>query len=451
MSTRTLSQRRTAGLTVILLSSLACVVPGLAPLATPSGAVEDSTSSEINFPADGQLAVVGEDGNLYLIGSGALQAVTSDAEMQGSARRAYAHPSWSPDGWLSYVQVETEDEESGVLRVLAVKPGHGEPRELYQTDDHNYIYGYWSPAPCASGSGCGRLAFLMTDQDSLTLHLAEVTTDESQPVQQGVIGRASPFYYSWSPDGAAMLWFRNGDRLSVYDVALEKVIEELADIPGLFQSPIWSGAEWLYARKDDGRNRLIVAGEDEAREVGQPVSGVIFFGRSPDARQIAYAGGGFPLSGLTVLDVSIGDEFVYENIEDVVSFFWSPDSTRLAVITVEEYQPLPEARQSGSFARPARQDSEPEIRFVLNVVDTRTHEVNRLEPFFPTEEQFYMLQFFDQYAQSHRLWSPDGRYFVLVVQAHGSEKAEVWLVDMDNPTLEPLVLMEGRLAIFSFE
>src|SRR6185369_5903366 len=54
------------------------------------------------------------------------------------------------------------------------------------------------------------------------------------------IGTGAPFYYSFSPDGQQMLWFRDGSQFDIYDVAVDKVTQTYDDAPGKFQSPMWS-------------------------------------------------------------------------------------------------------------------------------------------------------------------------------------------------------------------
>jgi TolB protein len=413
-------------------------------------------SGDTAFPAAGRLVVIGEDGNLYLMEAGEEpQALTSDALAMedGLSGRVYSHPTWSPTGWLSYVRAEVLPGKEPTLDVLAVRPGEGEPVSLLSTTEDSYLYGYWSPAACATGAQCGQFAFLMSDDANMALHLAEVNTGGEGLASEKTVGRARPFYYSWAPDGGSMLWFRNGEDLAIYDVNDDEVGESLPDTPGVFQAPAWSPVDerLLFAGSGEDGNQMVIADNDKRTQLGPPIKGLIFFSWSPDGRQVAYASGGYPLSDLTVTGADGGEGHSVVDVDDIVSFFWSPDSTRLAFVSVEDYaQPLPEVRRIGVLAHPAAQVDEPTFVLVWHVLDVETGQTTRLAEFLPTPAQFYILQYFDQYAQSHRVWSPDGRYLVYAHQPPDQGKAEIRLIDTLQPGEPPITLVEGRQAIFSF-
>jgi TolB protein len=251
-----------------------------------------------------------------------------------------------------------------------------------------------------------------------------------------------------------MLWFRDGVELSIYDVSSATILETLPDTPGIFQAPAWSpaGQRLLFTRVEDGANRMTIADGDERIDVGKPVTEPVFFSWSPDGQRIAYAVGGFPLSPIIVVDANGAESLRLTQVEDIFTFFWSPDSTRLAVVALEErVSPGPQARLSGTRARPPLQTDAPRLVSVWYAIDVETGEATRLSEFYPTREQLYILQFFDQYAQSHRLWSPDGRYIVFAEQPPGEDSPLIRLLDTLSPTEPPITLMEGRQAVFSFE
>jgi TolB protein len=250
-----------------------------------------------------------------------------------------------------------------------------------------------------------------------------------------------------------MLWFQNGERLSVYDVGAGNIELELQDAPGFFQAPAWSPVDQrlLFARSERQRNHVTIADGDVRAELGRPLAGAVFFSWSPDGEHIAFASGTYPLSPITIVGSDGSNERVISGVENIIAFFWSPDSTKLAVVSVEEAtEPLPEAQGPGFHGRRAAQTDTPDLTLVWHVIDVGTGEASRLATFFPTREQFYLLQFFDQYSQSHRLWSPDSRYLVYAEQPAGAEVGSIRLLDTTQPDQSPRVLMEGRQAVFSF-
>ncbi len=57
---------------------------------------------------------------------------------------------------------------------------------------------------------------------------------------------------------------------------------------------------------------------------------------------------------------------------------------------------------------------------------------------------------FDQYAQSHRFWSPDGRYLVYADRDR-TLTDRVWLVDTwAKPGADPILVGEGSVAVWSW-
>lgn len=434
-------------------------IGGLPPSpGTPSPeANNDAPPTEApTYAGPGGIVVIGHDGNLYLLTAGREPfALTDDARSQDGSDGGllYNHPTWSPNGWLSYVRLTTGAGQPARLDVYAARPEGGLPIRLLTTDEHNYIYGAWSPAACGDGADCGRFAFLMGEPPSLTLHLAQVSSNASVG-QDEIIARAQPFYFSWASDGESMLWFQNARQLSIYDLAAREVREELPDIPGLFQAPAWSPTDQrlLFAYRDDEDSQIVVMDGEQRGEVSRPVSGAVYFSWSPDGGQIAYANGSFPLSSITVVDADDGSERVLDEVGNVVSFFWSPDSRRIAVVSVERGDD--ELRQGALAQRRGRrlsQEPPDEVVLVWWSVDVATGEADRLASFRPTLQQIYLLQFFDQYAQSHRVWSPDSRYIVYAEQITNGEPGLIRLLDTHRPDMAPLTLMEGGFAVFSFE
>lgn len=423
-----------------------------ATAAPAAEATPETGAYPADLPSAGRLAVIGTDGNLYVLEAGREPVpITDDAVMfsGGLTGRVYLQPSWSPDGWLSFVLAEVLDDQTPHVDIRAVRPGEGPSASVLETS-RGYIYGYWSPVPCAEGPQCAQFAFLMNDEDRIALHIARVSNGAAPRVTDRIVARAAPFYYSWAPDGGSMLWYRNDATLSIYDVQTGST-RDLPDTPGLFQAPAWSPVDnrLLFARSEAGRSRMTVADSEQRIDLGLPVGGVTFFNWSPDGTQVAFAHGIEPLSPITVIDADGSNERVLAGVEGVVAFFWSPDSTRLAVVSLEQAQPpLPQAARAVPVLHRHQNGSE-DIVFVWSVIDVASGEVTRFARFFPTVSQYAVYQYFDQYAQSHRVWSPDSRFIVYAEEA--SSGPLIRLLDTHQPGQEPLTIMQGREAVFSFD
>ena len=75
--------------------------------------------------------------------------------------------------------------------------------------------------------------------------------------------------------------------------------------------------------------------------------------------------------------------------EPLAAFFWSPDGTRILY-----------AKRNPDRAH-----------WTWVVVDVHSRTSFPVVNFIPSRPQILVFQYFDQYALSHRLWSPDGQFF----------------------------------------
>ena len=106
----------------------------------------------------------------------------------------------------------------------------------------------------------------------------------------------------------------------------------------------------------------------------------------------------------------------------VVAFFWSPDSTKLAYVSLES----PEGLMRWS---------------VLDVVEETQWP---LLEFTPSTQQFPVFRYFDQYAHSHSLWSPDSTSLVF---AGRITAAGVGASDRQRPVNQIVVLATHRYSL----
>jgi TolB protein len=113
------------------------------------------------------------------------------------------------------------------------------------------------------------------------------------------------------------------------------------------------------------------------------------------------------------------------------AFFWSPDGERLAYLT---WLDLP----NETWAQ-------------WRVFDLTTGRDRGFAAFNPTPLMRFALYSFGQYAQSHRLWSPDGRYLVYADRDIAAVD-RIWLVDTwAERGADPILIGEGTLAYWSWK
>jgi TolB protein len=112
----------------------------------------------------------------------------------------------------------------------------------------------------------------------------------------------------------------------------------------------------------------------------------------------------------------------------VMAFFWSPDGSKLAFLALEAVNGRVGTRW-----------------YVWDGAATRQYAA-----FYPSRVLLRdYLPYFDQYAQSHRLWSPDGSAFVFAgVLANG--ESGIWLQHVDEEgAAVPVSLGPGEFATWS--
>jgi TolB protein len=135
--------------------------------------------------------------------------------------------------------------------------------------------------------------------------------------------------------------------------------------------------------------------------------------------------------GLEVVN-SDGTDRAQVTQEAVIAFFWSPDGKKLAFAVLD--------RQSEALA--------------WHVADASGKNAKQVSAFLPSDEQLRLFFFFDQYAQSHGLWSPDSRYLVYAGLPPGSRpepksapRNRVFVVPADG-SAEPKAVVDGNLGVW---
>ena len=253
---------------------------------------------------------------------------------------------------------------------------------------------YLNPSPS------GRwLSHLSPGPLGLELAISEIATG-----QMHVVERGQPLFWSWSSD-SSQLAVHVEDRVLVIssDGLSSRVLSENG---GPFVTPWWLPGDTVLFGLDD---RIVAAGADDS--VTNLVNGGSSgrFALGPDGRQLAYIDLARDSAALVVVDL-VSQTTIDVTSDDVISFFWSPDGTRLAVLV---------AIGDGQVQ--------------WSVVDGR--EAENLDPFHPTRAwATSVLPFFEQYSQSHSCWSPDSTALVApAIDAQGHASALIQSTDAGRP------------------
>ena len=393
----------------------------------------------------GYIAYIGTDYNVYTLNleDYTETQLTNDA---GQTRR-YQWPTWSTDGRLAYFG--TFVSEGQLATSTYISPDGNTQGELVYTGPELFNYAYWSPGNCEAGERCRDLAVLLSSSArGMLVELVRDGLDEPVNLTAGLGG--PPFYYSWSPDGSRMLWQRNNQRFDIYDANRDRVTNTLAQTPGLMLAPAWSPVDdrlLFGARTEDNTTDLVISENDEARVIAEDFAGLVSFNWSPDGNLIAYRERTAQGYGtLFVIDSTSGETVIRSPTTGVISFFWSPDSQRIAYLTLAA---LPDTFSAYQASHVPAQSQPPSVGIAWSVLEVSTGNVTQYGSFFPTPETLYLVQYFDQFAQSHRVWSPDSRH--LLYSELTQDGPVINLLDITQVGSVPISIADGVVGIWSFE
>lgn len=428
------------GLALLLVASLLASAVGSVVWLFRETAVFPPTTPEPT-PLPGRIAFIDRDG----------QVMTIDPDGRNgrsltNAGFSHQFPAWAPDGQRLAVIGRND---------IYLLHDHPEPEEaisLYSSSRQNPFYLYWSPDG-------GSLSFLANEpQRGIGLRLVQT----GEPYNERLLTTGNPFYWQWVDDGRRLFIHSDGSgptaRLAFLPTESGNGAEERIASPGRFQAPGISanGRYWAYAQDSgDGISWLVINDRETGEQWSQRHTGMVAVGWSPLGSKIAFSAGLDAQANtfwgpLRLLDAETGEATILSD-NMVLAFFWSPDGRYLAIIYSGENNRasgiIARQKENGRPAPLARLNNQrPIAQFNLAVINIETGEQRELGAFSPTRlfvGQF--LPFFDQYARSHRLWSPDSAAIVLPVIENGVSRVKVFPITGD-PALD---LGRGEMPFWS--
>lgn len=379
----------------------------------------------------------------------------------------FQFPAWSPDG--TQIAVIGAGPNGGgvyVVRAGALGDPAAEPLVLYESASQAPFYLYWTP-------DSRQVSFLTTEADGLALRIVPADGSGSAYVARS---------------GAPMYWdFIDADRMLVHsgtggsggffgEVGLDGSPFDGTDrSAGVFRAPAVSvdGRHRAYLASADGAIGEVVresrdgAGTTRIRVFG---TGAVAF--SPTDGGLAFVAPDGPTRNAPPLPVGplrILDEGAAEPRTlvggGVIGFFWSPTGRDIAVLQLAGPEdPVTEARGgdvvlaravatragvhgSDSAVEGAVRPAAAGLPLLLTFVSVedgaiRSERVVRLSDLFINQ----VLPFFDQYALSHRFWSPDGSSIVLPIVG-AADVTELALIPVDGS--EPRIAAVAEMGFWS--
>lgn len=383
----------------------------------------------------GRIAYIGSDFNVYVMGlhNNNTTALTNDGD---NPTRRYTWPTWSESGELAFFCCE------GLVgaEVYMVQAESNESELVYTGEGEAFTYANWSPRQCEAGENCRDLAVLLNQvvDSQFDVRLIRNGVEDSPNT---VVNTSAPFYFSWSPEGNQLLNFRNDSVLEIYDVTSEQA-DIIEAVPGVFQAPEWSPVDdrlLVGIRSEDGESTdLTIIAAENVIPLLTDIRGLVTFNWSPDGNYIAYSsvserGGNL----LYVIDAITGNIVAQTVADPVFAYFWSPDSASLAYVTT--------ATPQGSFS--AKQQTG---GLAWGILDVANDETRRYANFIPTQQMIYMLNFFNQFAQSHSIWSPDSTHIVFGEQV-SLDESTVNILNVTRSNSTPFAIADGVIGIWSYD
>ena len=400
--------RRVSVALVGLLLSAACTVDDTT--STPTTEVASEPTGVAGLP--GRLVVLDNGGNIVTIDPDGTNSssITGDA---GETTR-YSQPSWSPQSdRIAWAEIT----ETGFGVGLSGPDGQ-DPKTITMGAPPFYLY--WSPDGEAIGvlhnGAQGDIEFEVID-------VAAATTS--------IVASGTPFYFSWSPESDRVVVHVRRTIFGIID--LEGAPTDLGATGETYQSPHWTpsgifhlGVGGLEVRDPTGEARVLATTPGSialvANDQGTRVAVQSWVIQDDGEMDVALSQTpALPTNAVAVVDVVTG-EVSEVNSNPSIGFFWSPDGESLLVL------------------EPTGDGAETEV-LVWTDGTTRTLSTITPEPSFVRE----VLQFFDQYSQSLRLWSPDSSAVVLV----GSIDSQpgIWVQDVESGS--PVKVFDGSWAVWS--
>ncbi len=397
---------------------------------------------EAVFP---RLAVVGPDGALSTIDDQGGSALAQDVPGV-----VFQFPAWSPDG-LRLAAIGQGPGGTGVY-VFDAGPDDlspTEPRVIYESAEHPPVYLFWSPDST-------QLSFLTTEAAGLALRMAPADGSGSAYV----VRSGSPMYWD----------FIDAGRLLVHSgpVGAEGFFGEVGADGGPFQgTDRAAGVFRAPSVSTTGRYRAYLAADDdsvgevvrESRD-GSDATRIRVFGTaamsfSPVDDELAFIALDrptdstlpLPVGPLRILRPGASDaRSVYPG--SVVAFFWSPTGEQIAVLELQNNDDnVTEANVGRAILASTTQEAAAGLVLGLAFVDVASGAVRsersvRLSSLFINQ----VLPFFDQYALSHRFWSPDGTAIALPLVGPG-DVTQVTVIPADGS--EPRVVATAEMGFWN--
>lgn len=398
-------------------------------------------------PKSGKIVFMSSDGNIYTADQtgGDLVPITTDAELNNSTNNQiqyYQFPTWAPNGSrVAYVGLENQLQQEPRYSLFTSNSDGSNKTKIFSSTKYLPRNIYWS-------SDSQKITFLTSEigNSASALQIASVTgSDENNRIDAG-----TPFYWSWSPNNKTIVvhippsTIQAYSRLAFLNLDGTFYEESFPFKAGMFQSPAWSpdGNQILVAAFSETQSDLILT--DQNSSLYQKIhssKGSLLFSWSPDGTHIAYierlTEQDQATSFLSLVKTTPTDSKISKLIDDkyVLAFFWSPDNSRIAFFVPSMLANSEDPEQQTLVL----------TLFMYNLKKNTSREINT---FVPTAQFLAVIQQFDHYYQTSRLWSPDSRNILYSALTENGPKI---LIAKAEGNIAPRQVIDGYLGFWSWD
>ena len=352
-----------------------------------------------------QIAYVSNDKHIHIIQSDGLNDRRISPLILGNelSEGVFTWPTWAPNGEkLAFSGIDTTYENMETS-LFIYNISNSKISKIYTdtTDKISFLapgvlhYANWAP-------DSNQIAFIATTSQGVTLFLDDLTDDK----EAEFVLTEGPLWSSWSPNSRHLLIHRGNDHFLI-DTIEDIKISQL-DIDSMrYRVPDWRPSDsFITIASETGSNEYTIYTSNidtseavslQAIAIGQLEPAFSwapngdFLALAQSSRLLMYANTPiFMYQELSILPQNEINEPIHIT-DNIISYFWSPDSSKLAYIT------------------PSSNKNALQL-MILNINDGFV--TARME-FTPSIDQLTVFQFFDQYARSHSIWSPDSVHLIL--------------------------------------
>jgi Tol biopolymer transport system component len=398
-------------------------------------------------PRLNRIVIVNEDGQIETLAPDG-----SDRHLLTDNDQIYEFPAWSPDG--NYIAALGNDRNGGGIYLLQDEEGAGIEEELFYSEEQRPFYLYWSPD--------GRQISFLANNPLYGIGLNLIDAQVGGESREIALG--SPLYWDWAADSEQLLVHSGNEQDESSLVLIDSEGEDQTPqipAPGFFQAPgiSPSGQYWAFSQLREGGNGWVtIENRSNGDQTAERHAGAAALNWSPVADQLAFISGSdgeeFSFWGpLRLIDMDSGETRLLSS-DLVLAFFWSPNGKQIFTISVQLEDGLDggvEVRETKRrhlartrpVQRPAQRTPHQFMLSVINVEDGSGLQLAEvpLSPVFLAQ----FLVYFDQYALSHTLWSPDSKQIVLPILADG--ESQIAVISTNSGRLQTLGI--GSIAFWS--